>query len=163
MATVTTQKKQSRAPLAPSREPAWDIAFFYPMQGDWTEEDFLQLEAISGNRMIELSNRCLEILPMPDLYHQRIVKMLCGRMDDFILPDLLGETALAPLPIRLFAGKFREPDIMFFKAARIQDPHKPPDGADLVMEIVSPGKEARERDFEAKREDYAKAKIPEYW
>jgi Uma2 family endonuclease len=31
------------------------------------------------------------------------------------------------------------------------------------MEVVSPGKEARERDLEEKRHDYAKAKIPEYW
>ena len=164
MATVLEgTKKKSHGSKRPRREPAWDIAFFYPLQGDWTEEDYLELEAISGNRMIELSNGCLEVLPTPDLFHQRIVKMLCRRVDDFVLPDQLGETAVAPMPVKLFAGKFREPDIMFFKAGRIQDAHTPPRGADLVMEIVSPGKDARERDLEIKREEYAKAKIPEYW
>jgi Uma2 family endonuclease len=163
MATVLERKKKSRPTMASPGEPAWEIAFLYPMQGHWTEYDYLALEAISGNRMIELANGYLEVLPMPDMYHQRIVKMLCHRVDDFILPDRLGETAVAPLPVRLFAGKFREPDIMYFKAERIQDAHKPPRGADLVMEVVSPGAESRERDLEEKRTDYAKAKIREYW
>ncbi len=52
---------------------------------------------------------------------------------------------------------------MFLKSRRIKDKRKPPEGADLVMEIVSPGTDNRARDFEDKRADYAKAKIPEYW
>lgn len=35
------------------------------------------------------------------------------------------------------------------------------DGADLVVEIVSPDKPAR--DLIVKRRDYAEARIPEYW
>ncbi len=31
------------------------------------------------------------------------------------------------------------------------------------MEVVSDGAEARRRDFQDKRLDYAKARIPEYW
>ena len=37
------------------------------------------------------------------------------------------------------------------------------EGADLVMEVVSPGAESRKRDLLQKRRDYAKARIAEYW
>lgn len=145
-------------------QPAWDVALGYPMQGEWTEEDYLELEATFGNRMIELANGCLEVLPMPTLKHQRIVKWMLNRVDDFIVPRKLGEAAMAPLPVRLFKGQIREPDIMFFEARRILDTEaRPLDGADLVMEIPSRGRKNRERDLDTKRREYARAKIPEYW
>jgi Uma2 family endonuclease len=143
--------------------PAWGIASFYPLQGDWTEDDYLELERCIGNRMVELSDGCLEILPMPDFYHQRIVKMLCRCLDDFIVPRGEGETAMAPLPVRLGKGKFREPDIGYFESYRIADARKPPDGADLVVEVVSPGEANRERDLVIKRREYARARLREYW
>lgn len=34
---------------------------------------------------------------------------------------------------------------------------------DLVVEIVSPGKENRDRDYRYKRTEYAACRIPEYW
>ena len=40
---------------------------------------------------------------------------------------------------------------------------KQPDGADLAIEVVSEGAEARERDLETKRAEYARAGISEYW
>jgi Uma2 family endonuclease len=163
MATILERKKKPRSARSGQREPTWAVSEFFPMQGDWTESDFLALERICGNRMIELANGCLEVLPMPDLYHQRIVKWLLGKVDEFILPSELGEAMMAPLPIKLFPGQMREPDIAFFGKHRILDLRDPPLGADLVMEIVSPGNENRERDLEDKRVDYAKAKIPEYW
>jgi Uma2 family endonuclease len=163
MATLLEHARKLNAAVSPTGEPAWEIALLFPMQGHWTEEDYLALESNSGNQMIELANGCVDVLPMPDIFHQRIAKFLCNRVDAFILPKKLGETALAPLPVRLFPGQLREPDIAFFESHRIKDKHKPPEGADLVMEIVSPGEKNRERDLEIKRHEYAKAKIPEYW
>jgi len=162
MATIieTKQKKKRRPAIG---EPAWEIARFYPLQGSWTEDDYYALENVNGNWMIELANGCLEVLPMPSLFHQRITKYLCRRVDDFIGPDSDGETAMAPLPVRLFEGQIREPDLVYFEKSRIHDIHKSLRGADLVMEIVSPGDEARERDLKIKRREYAKAKIREYW
>jgi Uma2 family endonuclease len=113
--------------------------------------------------MIELSNGCLEVLPMPDLYHQRIVKMLLFRLDDFVRPLRQGRVVQAPLPVRFGRGKFREPDIGYFEKHRIKDARTPPEGADLVMEVVSPGNESRERDLVVKRREYAKAGVREYW
>lgn len=145
------------------REPVWELARLWPLQGEWTEQDYLALEREIGNQMIELSDGYLEILPMPDLRHARIVKMLLRSLDDFVIPLNRGEVQTAPLPIRLGRGKFREPDIGYFEAHRVKDPRTPPEGVDLAIEVVSPGSENRERDLGDKRRDYAKAGVGEYW
>lgn len=164
MASVLERSKKPKASENGKREPVWDIALIYPMQGDWTEEDYLALERDFGNRMIELAYGKVEVLPVPSLKHQRIVKWMLNKVDDFILPQKLGEAAMAPLPVRLFRGQIREPDIMYFESRRILDADKRPlDGADLVMEVPSRGGKNRKRDLQIKRREYAKAKIPEYW
>lgn len=148
----------------PSKKPAWDIALFFPLQGDWTEEDYLALERNNGNWMVELAGGRLEVLPMPNLRHQRIVKWLGRAIDDFAFPEKTGEIAFAPLPVRLFPGQIREPDILYFETHHVADDEDQPlNGADLVIEVVSPGAKNRKRDLETKRREYAKAKIPEYW
>jgi Uma2 family endonuclease len=141
-------------------DPAWEIALLFPRQGQWTEAEYLALDT---NQMIELSDGCLEVLPMPTTLHQRIVCYLFEVLKAFVIAGKLGEVLLAPLPIRLWSGKFREPDIVFLRPGRVPDPRQQPQGADLTMEVVSEGEESRERDLETKREDYAKAGIPEYW
>ena len=113
--------------------------------------------------MIELVSGRLEFPTMPNMLHQDIVKFLVMVLDVFVKAEHLGRVYFSPLPVHLFPGTFREPDNVFLKSHRIKDKRKPPEGADLVMEVVSPGTDARERDFEDKRSDYAKAKIPEYW
>ena len=163
MSTALDTAKKSKSTKRPPREPVWDVALIYPMQGDWTEDDYLALEANSGNWMIELVDGRLEFLTMPNMIHQDIVKFLLFRLHDFVVNHVAGEVLHAPLPVRFGKGVYREPDIAYFKPHRIKNRHQPPEGADLVMEIVSPGKDARERDLKAKRADYAKAKIPEYW
>jgi len=51
-------------------EPAWEAAYMLTAQGSRNEEDFLKLHT---NRMAELVNGRLEILPMPTLKSQRIL------------------------------------------------------------------------------------------
>jgi Uma2 family endonuclease len=66
--------------------------------------------------------------------------------------------------VRLWPGKFREPDLVFMLKQhedRMGDEFW--QGADLVLEIVSGNKEDRRRDLVIKRQEYAKAGIPEYW
>jgi Uma2 family endonuclease len=67
------------------------------------------------------------------------------------------------MPVRLGEGHFREPDIVYVKSSRIADERRPPNGADLVIEVVSPGKKNRKRDLQTKRRAYARARIAEYW
>lgn len=65
-------------------QPAWDIALLFPAQGEWTEEEFLELEHNSQNRLIELVDGHLEVLPMPDLFHQGIVRFLFKATDKLV-------------------------------------------------------------------------------
>lgn len=146
-----------------TNEPVWDIARFYPMQGDWTEDDYFALEATSGNWLIELNNGCLEFPPMPDPFHQDIVDFLFSAFKAYLKDRQFGRAYFAPLPIRLWPGQIREPDIAVFEYHRLKNKRKVPDGADLVVEIVGPGEDARERDLKTKRREYAKAGIREYW
>jgi Uma2 family endonuclease len=98
---------------------------------------------------------------MPSPFHQEIMIFLFLALREFVIARHLGKTYVAPMPVRLFPGTLREPDIAFVKKHRVKDMHKPPEGADLLMEIISPT--GRKRDLKDKRVDYAKAKVPEYW
>ena len=100
---------------------------------------------------------------MPTWLHQLIVDFLHSNLKQFVKSRSLGFTAFAPLPVWIGKGLYREPDIVFAKANRMRGSKEPPEGADLVMEVVSDSKEARDRDFVKKRIDYASAGIPEYW
>jgi Uma2 family endonuclease len=149
--------------ILPSKdgEPAWEAAYFFPPQGRWCEEDFLQFHT---NRMAELIDGRLEILPMPTWLHQLIVKFLTKKIDEFILQGTGGAVLFAPLPTKLFPGTIREPDILYVAAENLPQPsEKYPSRIDLVMEVVSEGEDARKRDYEDKRIDYAKASVREYW
>jgi Uma2 family endonuclease len=76
--------------------------------------------------------------------------------------QLSGAIRFAPLRLRLWPGKFREPDIMLLR--RADDPRRQENywtGADLVIEVVS--EDDPERDLSTKRREYAQAGIPEYW
>ncbi len=140
--------------------PAWDIALLFPRQGHWSEEEYL---ALNTNQLVELVNGCVEVLPMPTVFHQLIVKYLHRLLDDFVTGLALGLALFAPLPVRLWPQHLREPGVVFLRSGRMRDKMKPPDGADLVMEVVSEVEKNRLRDLEIKRREYAKAHIPEYW
>ena len=142
-------------------EPAWDIARLFPNQGAWSEEDYLELET---NHLVEFTDGYVEVLPMPKTSHQKIVAYLYGVLLAFVTARNLGTVLFAPLRIRMRKNKYREPDVVFMLAEhadRIGEDYW--DRADLVMEVVSPDPESRERDWEKKRKDYAAAGIPEYW
>ena len=143
--TTRPRKKSIRG------DPPWEIALLFPAQGEWTEHQFLALDSSGTGRMMELVDGFLEVLPMPDVFHQRILKLLFRLLDDFVSTACLGEVLFAPLPVRLWERQMREPDIVFLKSNRVKDPHKAPEGADLALEIVSPGEENRERDLKDKR------------
>ncbi len=144
-------------------QPAWDVALLFPPQGEWTEEEYLELESNSQNCLIELNDGQLEVLPMPDMFHQGIVRFLFKATDGHVTSLDLGEVFFSPLPIRLWARQFREPDLVYLKKQRLKNRRKPPKGADLVMEVVSKGKKNRQRDLMLKRRIYARARISEYW
>ncbi len=139
------------------------MARFYPAQGDWTEDDFL---ALKTRQLIEFTNGVLEFLPMPDRVHPDLVKWLFLKLHGFVTGSRLGKAYFAPLRIKTEGAKYREPDVVYLSNERERqypDRSRPPFGADLVVEVVSEGDEARDRDIRQKPLDYAAASIPEYW
>lgn len=150
------------APLKRTRgEPAWGIAELFPEQGGWDEDEYL---CLPGNRLVEFDRGFIEVLPMPTTFHQIIVFFLMRTLHEFAVAHGLGKVLGAPLRVRLWRGKFREPDLVFMlarHAGRIGE--KFWRGADLVMEVVSGSAEDRRRDLINKRREYARARIPEYW
>jgi Uma2 family endonuclease len=150
----------SSRPRRKAGEPAWEIAHLFPNQGFWSEEAYLALET---NHLVEYTDGFIEVLPMPTTSHQRTTWVFCESLRDFAKPRKLGEALVAPLRVRTRKGEYREPDVVFMLAEhadRIGEKYW--EGADLVMEVVSPGDENRERDLKEKRRDYARARIREY-
>ncbi len=145
--------------LKSEHEPTWEVAHLFPAQGHWTESEFFELHS---NRMVELADGRLEILPMPTWLHQLMVKFLVRSVERAIGDN--GVVLYAPLPVRLFPGTVREPDVMYFApGSEPKNPRSYPTKVDLAMEVVSEGEEARRRDYEDKRADYARARVSEYW
>ena len=148
-------------PISSRGDPTTEVAALFPLQGFWSEEEFLALDT---NRMIELADGRLEVLPMPTPFHQFIVRLPIGSpAGSSQIGWDSGLVLLAPLSVRLFPGTIREPDVMFFRPDRLRDVHKTPEGVDLAIEVVSPGAENRERDLVIKRAEYGKARVEEYW
>ncbi len=140
-------------------ELTWAIAQLFPAQGHWSEEEYLALDT---NHLTEFSHGRMEVLPLPTFSHQRLVALLYRLLSGFVEERGLGVVMFAPLRIQLGQGKFREPDLVFMAAEhadRLGEQFW--QGADLVMEIVSPNDP--ERDKVTKRREYAQAGIPEYW
>lgn len=144
----------------PNGQPTWEIALIYPMQGDWSVAEYLDLPT---NRPVEYDNGRLAFLPMPTTLHQIILAFLFKALDAFA-GTKFGLVLPAGVPVQLWRGKFRYPDVVFMRNEhRERVGKKYWKGADLVMEVVSDDAKSRRRDLIDKRREYARAGIPEYW
>jgi Uma2 family endonuclease len=129
------------------------------LQGSWTEEQYLRLTDHT-NRLVELVDGRLEVLPMPTDEHQGLLEWLSDALRAALGPR--GVVRVAPLRLRLPSGRFREPDILALRdAGDSRRRNRYWHGADLIVEIVSPDDPAR--DLVIKRAEYAAARVPEYW
>lgn len=148
--------------LPPAREgePVWALVRLYPRQGDWTEAQYFDLQA---SFLVDYSAGCLEFPSMPTIAHQLIVLAMFRMLDAFVSATTAGLVLVAPLPVRLWPDKAREPDIVFLRPERSRYRGRYPEGADLVVEVVSDDEADRVRDLVTKRHEYATAGIPEYW
>jgi Uma2 family endonuclease len=158
-----TEASEAPEPKVKSKrgEPTWEMARYYPRRGEWTEADYL---ALHTNQLIELSDGCLEFLPMPTIFHQLGALYIYKLLDAWVAAHAKGFVIAAPLRVRLWDEKIREPDIVWLRPERIPaDRLRPPNGADLAVEVVSSGEESRKRDLVTKRDEYARAGIDESW
>ena len=150
---------QANAAICP-RSLTYEVAELFPPRGQWTETDYWPLA--EHNRIIELSEGELILPPMPTTEHQRIVLKITMLLYTYVTAHNAGEIGLSPLPVRLWEGKVREPDVMVMlrkHAERISNQYW--ECPDLVVEVLSPG--TAKTDRSEKVVEYAAAGIPEYW
>jgi len=144
------KSKQERAP----------VADLYPPQGQWTEADYFALP--NTNRYVELSEGRLIMPPHPTYSHQEALKGLLLRLNTFVEEKKLGIIEVAPLPVQLWPGKVREPDLFFLAKEHADRIGEQVFGVpDLIIEVTSPG--TREVDRGEKFFEYARAGVREYW
>ncbi len=136
------------------------VAELYPPQGQWTEEDYCSLP--EANRYLELSEGRLIMPPHPTYSHQTALQNLFLKLQAFVEERRLGVVRFAPLPVRLWPGKIREPDIFFISKGHEGRIGERVCGVpDLIVEVTSPSTLKTER--MEKFHEYAKAGVAEYW
>jgi Uma2 family endonuclease len=139
--------------------PEWEAAQVFPVRYPCTEEEYL---ALDYNLLLEYADGFIEVLPMPTTDHQLIVAFLYRALYAWITTPRLGTVLFAPLKVRLREGKVREPDVLFMKREHVRRVRKAHwQRPDLVMEVVSESN--RRHDLVTKKDEYAEARIPEYW
>ncbi len=156
---ATTSGSMAEAAIQPL-ELTVEVAQLWPPRGQWTEADYFILP--ETNRFVELSEGELVMPLHPTHTHQLIVFELATRLRAFVEERDLGLVQIGPLPVRLWPGKIREPDILFVArehSDRIgEQAYGPPD---LVVEVLSPS--TRRTDRLEKPVEYAQAGVREYW
>ncbi len=119
---------------------------------DWADEDTLA-EWVDGE----------VIMTSPaSRRHQEIALFLTQLMSSFVEHRGLGKVLPPPFQMKL-PDSGREPDLIFIAAEhlyRLRENRLEGPG-DVVVEIVSP--ESEERDREVKLREYEEAGVPEYW
>jgi len=128
----------------------------------WTYAEFARLPT-SGTTRYEIIDGELVVTPSPSLRHQRIVGRLFRSLAGFAEENELGEAFVSPLDVLFAEGDYFEPDILFVRSGRddvltdrgIEGP------PDLVVEVLSPSTEARDRGIKLDR--YRFFDVPEYW
>jgi Uma2 family endonuclease len=142
------------------------VARLFPRQGEWTEEAYFALP--EANYIVELSEGRLVIPDLPTTSHQRAIGKLFRAMSGHVETHDLGEVCVAALPVRLWEGKIREPDIVFMSAEHADRKGEDYWGVpDLVVEVISPRRErssgTERTDRKEKFKEYEQAGVSEYW
>lgn len=114
-------------------------------------------------RRYELYQGELHMVPSPSVTHQRISGNLEALLRQFVLENRLGEVFHAPLDVVFAEDTFVQPDILFVSQERrgIIGEQNISGAPDLVIEILSPSTE--ERDRGVKLQLYCRYGVRECW
>jgi Uma2 family endonuclease len=126
----------------------------------FTYEDYALLPE---DRRYEVVDGELFVTPAATTMHQVVKKRFVRLLDDHVESGQLGIVLDAPYDVVLSEYDVLQPDILFVSAARrpIVGPKYAGPAPDLVVEVLSPSTEARDRVAKAKR--YAKFSVREMW
>ncbi|MFQ6058661.1 MAG: Uma2 family endonuclease, partial [Anaerolineae bacterium] len=148
--------------MAAEREIRWavEVAQLWPPQGEWTEEEYFALP--DTNRIVELSEGELIMPPLPTFTHQAVVGNLYRALHSLVTERDLGVVQMAPLPVRLWPEKIREPDVLFISREHFNRIGEQVCGVpDLIVEVISASTSKPDR--VEKFAEYARAGVNEYW
>jgi Uma2 family endonuclease len=120
-------------------------------------------DAPDNDKRYEVIDGELFVSPTPDWEHQRALGKLHLRVGAHVYGRRLGEVVPAPLGVVLDEENGVEPDLIYVSNERRNIIVKRGiEGApDLVVEVLSPSTEGRDRGIKMRR--YAAAGIPHYW
>jgi Uma2 family endonuclease len=126
----------------------------------FTYEDYALLPE---DRRYEVVDGELLLTPAPSLNHQDVVLRLARILAEFIEASRLGNVYVAPCDVVLSAHDVVQPDVLFVSAERraILEEKYVGGAPDLVVEVLSPSTESRDRVGKAKR--YATFGVREMW
>ena len=117
----------------------------------------------ADDKRYELIDGELILAPSPVTQHHRISRNLRRALDEFVEPQSLGELFYAPMDVVLSDHDVFQPDILFISNNRLHiiGDRNIQGAPDLVIEILSPSTETRDRDI--KLEQYLRFGVREYW
>lgn len=127
----------------------------------WTYQRMV--EELPTESRYEIRNYHLIEMPSPITQHQRIVKRVTRKLDDFIEPNQLGEVFVSPLDVVFDEGNTCEPDVFLVLKENkgIINKKNISGSPDLLVEVVSKGSVVR--DYVEKKNDYETFGVKEYW
>jgi Uma2 family endonuclease len=119
-----------------------------------TPEDGNRYEVIDGE---------LYVTPPPTLAHQNASSTLHGYLWPYVRQRRLGKLFSAPVGVVLDDENGIQPDLVYVSRERLGIlSERAIEGApDLVMEVLSPSTQSRDRGLKMRR--YAAAGVPHYW
>ena len=126
--------------------------FTYDDLQDFPDDNFRR-EHIDGELIVTAA---------PSIRHQRVVRKLTTRLDDYA-EEHGGEVFPAPTDVYLAPENVVEPDVIFLRAESLSKLEKNyvRSAPDIVVEVSSPS--TRQLEIVRKRELYERFGVPEFW
>jgi Uma2 family endonuclease len=124
----------------------------------WTRDEVLALPE-DGNRY-ELVDGELLVTPSPRWLHQRAVGVLFRLLDDYLTRHRFATAMMSPADLDLRARQVVQPDVFVVNGIGDRD-WKEVGIPLLVAEVLSPSREAFDR--EVKRKRFQRSGVPTYW
>jgi len=127
----------------------------------FTYEDYLNLP--DNGKRYEIINGELYMVPAPTLGHQDTIGEFHLTMGLFLRTNPIGKIYLAPTDIIFSEIDVLQPDLIFVSKEKfdILTRENIQGAPDLVIEVLSPGTEKRDRTIKLKA--YSKFGVQEYW
>lgn len=131
----------------------------------YTYDDYRALPE-DMSRRYELLHGDFYVVPAPTTRHQQVLNNLNALVRQQVRRFQLGTVLFSPVDVILGQGDAREvvqPDLVYVATSRrdIVKLHGIEGAPDLVVEILSPGSEERDRGYKLRM--YARYGIAEYW